>query len=821
MVQDSTKARIRFSLLPEITQGSIFGDYEDRTISALILDSRKAVVSSGGLFFAIRGARHDGHQYIHALYDQGVRFFVVETLPEYQNYPGAGFLEVPSGVAALQAIAAYHRSAFDIPVIGITGSNGKTIIKEWLFQVLSRTEVVAKNPGSYNSQVGVPLSVWQIQPYHTIGIFEAGISTVGEMEKLEAIIKPSIGIFTNIGPAHNEGFPNRESKVNEKLKLFRNVRRLIYCADHQPIHSAVVQSGIPSFSWGFSASADLKLSKAGNTYTLTSKETSFELELPFQDAASVENCFHVVSTLLHLGVSPETIQKDVRSLKSVPMRLELKDGINQCQIIDDSYNNDLAGLEISLQFLSNQVQKKKKTVILSDIHESGLEPHELVRNIAALIRESHIDRIIGIGPALYEHKDAFATGTDSRFFQHTEAFLEQLKPDDFGNEVILVKGARVFGFEKITSKLQRKIHGTVMEIDLGALVNNFNAAKSRLHKTTRVMVMVKAFAYGSGSNEIASLLQYHRADYLGVAYPDEGVDLRKSNISLPIMVMNAAEESFEQLLAYRLEPEVYSFRFLRSLITFLDGRKCRVHVKLDTGMRRLGFEPHQVDELIRVLAANPNIEVVSIFTHLAAADEASQDAFSERQATLFRDGAERIARAIGYKPLFHILNSSGILRFPELQFDMVRLGIGLYGVDPTAMSGTDLRPVATLKTIVSQIKHIPAGETIGYGRRGVAKHDMAIATIAIGYADGFSRAFSRGKGKVLINGALAPVVGNVCMDMTMVDVTGLEVAEGDEVIIFGRDLPIQHVADWIGTIPYEILTSTSERIKRVFVAESL
>lgn len=819
MARDFTKAKIRFSQLAAITSGSLHGNYEDHIVSALVLDSRKAVSPSGALFFAIRGERHNGHIYLARLFSLGFRLFVVEELPRLDAFPGAGFLKVANPVAALQDIAAYHRSFFDIPVIGLTGSNGKTITKEWLFQVLSRAEIVVKNPGSYNSQIGVPLSVWQTGPHHTMGIFEAGISKVGEMDKLERMIRPTIGIFTNIGSAHNEGFPNLESKVDEKLKLFRNVQRLIYCSDHTLIHDAVKKSDIPSLSWGFSLAADIRVKPVNDRYAVSWKNAEFGIGLPFRDPASVENCFHVVAAMLYLERQAEDIQQAVNSLKAIPMRLELKDGINQSQIVDDSYNNDLAGLEISLQFLSKQLQKKKKTVILSDILESGLGAAELVESIATMVRESGVDRLIGIGPVLSDN--AFPFDGETRFFRTTAEFIEQFRPEEFGNEVILLKGARIFEFEKITRKLQRKIHGTVMEIDLGALVNNFNWIKSKLHKSTRVMVMVKAFAYGSGSNEIASLLQYHRADYLGVAYPDEGIELRKSNITLPIMVMNASEESFDQLLAYRLEPEIYSFRFLQSLVTFLNGRSCRVHIKLDTGMRRLGFDGGQVDDLIAFLSANPNIEVVSVFSHLAGADESIHDSFSKEQAGLFRMNAERIATAIGYRPLFHLLNSSGILRFPELQFDMVRLGIGLYGVNPTGNTGSELKPVATLKTIISQIKQIRVGETIGYGRRGVAQHDMRIATIAIGYADGFSRAFSRGRGKVLINGSLAPVIGNVCMDMTMVDISGIDAAEGDEVIIFGRELPIQEVAASIDTIAYEILTSTSERVKRVFVAESL
>jgi len=497
----------------------------------------------------------------------------------------------------------------------------------------------------------------------------------------------------------------------------------------------------------------------------------------------------------------------------------LKEGINHCQLIDDTYNNDLAGLEISLQFLSHQHQRTRKRVILSDILESGLDKKELVRQIATLVEQNKVDNFIGIGSALAEHKSMFPSGAS--FFETTETFLNAFDTDHLHDEMILIKGARSFQFEKIVSRLQRKVHGTVMEINLGALVHNLNFFRSRLNSSTRIMVMVKAFAYGSGSNEIANILQYHKVDYLGVAYADEGVDLRKNHITLPIMVMNPSEESFDSILTYDLEPEVYSFKILKALIYFLNGKPCNVHVKLDTGMHRLGFEESDLGELIRLLVANPTIKVASIFSHLAGADESQHDTFSTQQAEKFKSWADAVAAALGYRPLYHILNTPGILRLANFQFDMVRLGIGLYGVDPTAEKFQELKPVATLKTIVSQVRKINKGESIGYGRRGVAEHDLTLATIAVGYADGFSRAFSRGVGQVLINGKRAPVMGNVCMDMSMVDVTGVEVKEGDEVILFGTQLPIQEIASSIKTIPYEILTNTSERVKRVFVAESI
>jgi Alr-MurF fusion protein len=809
---------IRFSQLQDITGGQVLSFYADLPVASLAIDSRKAMSINDAVFFAIKGERHDGHQYIMDLYEQGVRQFIVEDSPRFP-LPQSNILKVSSSVNALQRIASTHRRQFTIPVVGVTGSNGKTIIKEWLFQMLSKWEVIVKNPGSYNSQVGVPLSVWQMQKQHTLGIFEAGISKPGEMEKLRNIIQPTFGIFTNIGSAHDEGFSNTREKAEEKLKLFAEVKAIVFCYEHALIREVINESGIPSFSWGYSPDADLYVIRKSQFLYLCRSEEEFELKLPFEDKASVENCFHSIALMLYLGYSPDQIQSGVNTLKSVPMRLELKEGINQCQIIDDTYNNDLAGLEISLQFLAQQQQKRKKTVILSDILESGLREQDLISKLEDLVNKHNVNRFIGIGPVLSDHEDYFPE--DSSFFSNTADFLNNFDTNTLQQEVILIKGARTFEFEKIVRRLQRKVHGTVMEIDLGALVHNFNYIKSTLEKNTKVMVMVKAFAYGSGSNEIANLLQYHQADYLGVAYADEGIELRKNNITLPIMVMNPSVESFEQCLQYHLEPEMYSPRMLNALAQYLHGKPCKIHIKIDTGMHRLGFDEKDLDELILVLKQNKNLTVASIFTHLAGADDEKHDSFSKEQVERFRVPADTIAAELGYRPLYHVLNSPGILRLPEYQFDMVRLGIGLYGIDPSARNSNTLKPVATLKTVISQIKQVRAGESIGYGRRGQAEKDTVVATIALGYADGFSRAFSRGVGQVVINGRKAKVIGNVCMDMTMVDITGIPAHEGDEVIVFGKELPIQEVAESIHTIPYEILTSTSERVKRVFVAESI
>ncbi len=811
---------LQFLELERITQGKAISVFLDRSITVLAIDSRKAILHEETLFFAIAGERNDGHQYIQKLYDNGIKQFVIEHDIPTNTLHEANIIRVHSTVNALQSIAAYNRKNYNIPVVGITGSNGKTIIKEWLYQLLSIDYNIVKNPGSYNSQVGVPLSVWQMQAHHQLAIFEAGISKPNEMEKLQQVIQPTIGLFTNIGTAHDEGFSTLEDKIAEKLKLFTNVEKLVYCKDHHLVARQIKVLNINSLSWGFSSEADIMISKKNNQYDITYGDEKFTLNLIFSDHASIENVFHCIALMMHLGYRKDQLQERINNLRAVSMRLELKEGINQCQVIDDTYNNDLGGLQISLDFLTSQQQKKKKRLILSDILQSGLSEEKLISKIAEMVNKSQVNTFVGIGPALTRQQKLISI--PSLFFEDTNQFLQQFKWDEIHQEIILIKGARTFQFEKIVSQLQKKVHGTVMEIDLSAMVYNFNFFKSKLKQTTKVMVMVKAFAYGSGSNEVASLLQYHRANYLGVAYADEGVELRKNNITLPIMVMNPSEESFQTIYSFNLEPEIYSFKILYALLDFLSGRPCNIHLKLDTGMHRLGFEKHDLAELISVLRTHLNLHVTSIFSHLAGADEALHDQFSKQQANEFLTEAKKISEALGYKPLYHILNSPGILRLPELQMDMVRLGIGLYGVDPTANgSGNQLKTVATLKTIVSQIKKIPPGESIGYGRKGKADNEMTLATIAIGYADGFNRAFSRGVGKVLINNKLASVVGNVCMDMTMVDVTDFDAKEGDEVIIFGKSLPIQTVASKINTIAYEILTNTSERVKRIFVAESI
>ncbi|WP_242929506.1 bifunctional UDP-N-acetylmuramoyl-tripeptide:D-alanyl-D-alanine ligase/alanine racemase [Pontibacter vulgaris] len=819
---------LTFQQLATVTKGHVVQFVQPLPILNLLTDSRKLSQPAGSLFFAIKGKYNNGHKYLQQLYSIGVRQFVVEeesidASQLQQLYPEANILQVQNSLEALQTLAAWHRVQFQIPVIGVTGSNGKTIVKEWLAALLSPDEQVVKSPRSYNSQLGVPLSVWQLNANHTLGIFEAGISQPGEMENLQPIIQPTLGIFTNIGSAHDEGFTSRQQKVDEKLKLFKSVELLFYCADYELIDEAVRQQSIKSFTWARRQAADVTITAvttAGHRSTIvyTYQGQKQRISVPFTDEASVENVLHCLAILLYRNLPLDEIQDRLDRLQPVAMRLEMKEAINGCYLIDDTYNNDLAGLAIALDLLASQPRRSKHTLILSDLLESGLPEEKLYSQVAELVQAHGVERLIGIGETIKAHAAKFGSG--SIFYSSTQAFLDDFQAASFRNEVVLVKGARVFEFEKIVHAFQQKVHGTVLEVNLDALVHNLNFYRSKLQPETKLMVMVKAFAYGSGSFEVANLLQFHRVDYLAVAYADEGVMLREHGITLPVMVMNPSPDSFGKLQQYNLEPEIYSLELLEAYLSSLEaGRKYKMHLKLDTGMHRLGFTPEDFDALFKMLQQHPELKVESAFSHLAGADEALHNDFSGQQIANFRSMAAEVEERLGYKVIKHILNSAGIVRFPEHQLDMVRLGIGLYGVEATGSEQEALRSVSILKTTISQVKSIKQGETVGYSRKGIASSDKTIATIAIGYADGYDRRFSNGVGQVLIHGKRAPLIGNVCMDMCMVDVTGMQVKAGDEAIIFGPQLTLVELAEKIGTIPYELLTNVSTRVKRVFYAE--
>lgn len=795
-----------------------FGSDETCLIDNVSIDSRSLQNNNGTLFFALVGQHHDGHRYISELIATGVQHFVVSRVPEKLS-DKANFLLVDNTLEALQQFAAYYRKQFHFPVIGITGSNGKTIVKEWLNFLLSPEYNVIRSPKSYNSQVGVPLSVIGINERHNLGIFEAGISLVGEMEKLSTIIQPTLGILTNIGSAHNEGFASEEEKITEKLKLFQHAEVVILRKNEKI--EALLNPSQKTFTWNYDdASADVSVSQKGvSVLEITQKDHHFSVEIPFHDKASEENAITCLMVLLHFGYDQKTIQERIANLYPVEMRLQVKNGNNNCTIIDDSYSSDYQSLKIALDFLEQHKTHQKKTVILSDIFQSGFPVDELYAKVFRLLTHNKIDTVIGIGESIgmylkdYPNFKSFAT---------THDFLSQFNSEHFSNETILIKGARSFQFEEIVVVLEEKTHETVLEINLNAISHNLNYYKSKLKPSTKMMVMVKAFGYGSGSFEIAKLLAHHKVDYLGVAFADEGIALRNAGITMPIIVMNPENTAFSAMVAYNLEPEIYSASVLKKFIVLAQQKNLSdypIHLKLDTGMHRLGFEAKDLDELIGLLKNNNFISVKSIFSHLSSSDVPEFREFTLEQIQKFDSWSSQLINELNISPIRHILNTSGIYSFAEHQFDMVRLGIGLYGVgnDPEEM--THLENVGTLKTIILQIKEIAVGESVGYSRKFRATVPTRTATIPIGYADGIPRSWGNEKGYVTINHQKARIVGNICMDMLMVDVTDIDCKEGDTVIIFGKSPRVTELAEVVGTIAYEILTSISHRVKRVFYKE--
>ena len=818
-----------------IIGGTLFSeDGNNDAIKHLLIDSRKIVMADTSLFFALVTPRNDGHKYIGELYDKGIRNFVVSEInDEHKKYKASNFIKAGNTLLALQTLAAFHRKQFDVPVLGITGSNGKTIIKEWLFQLMSPDKNIVRSPKSFNSQIGVPLSVWQIQPEHELAIIEAGISEPEEMKWLQPIIQPTIGIFTNIGTAHEKNFLNIRQKTGEKLHLFTNVDTLIYCSDSFEIQDRIIKSeflikNINLFTWSYKHKANLKITGTVTESGFTTISAVYDLEdisikIPFTDNASIENAIHCWAFMLLTGYKNDVIAERMLTLTTVAMRLELKAGINNCSVINDSYSSDLNSLSIALDFMNQQNQHKKRTVIMSDILQSSMNDMDLYAEVSALLQAKGVNRIIGIGPSLLRNENAFTI--EKSFYAGTDAFLNKFNAADFHNETILIKGARVFEFENVSRMLQQKSHETVLEINLNALVHNLNYYKSCLKNDTRIMAMVKAFSYGSGGFEIANVLQYHNIDYLAVAYADEGIELRKARISTPIMVMNPEEESFELMRKYQLEPEIYNFRTLNLLIDSINASESKephkqsIHIKIDTGMHRLGFMPEEVDELISILKNNPHIHIQSVFTHLASSEDCAHDDFTQQQLHVLRQVCDQFKEAFEEPFWIHALNSSGISRFAEANFDMVRLGIGLYGISYFDEEQTHLQNVSSLKTTISQIKQVPKGETVGYSRAWKAGKDSTIAVVPIGYADGLSRKLSNGNGFLYVNGQRADIIGNVCMDMCMIDITGMAAAEGDQVFVYYDAASIKQLAGILGTIPYEILTSVSGRVKRVYYYE--
>ncbi|MFK7979688.1 MAG: bifunctional UDP-N-acetylmuramoyl-tripeptide:D-alanyl-D-alanine ligase/alanine racemase [Saprospiraceae bacterium] len=797
----------------------------DTTIERLLIDSRQLIFPTSSLFFAFKSNRQDGHQFIPELYKQGVRNFIITAPLKNLVFPNANFILVENTVNALQKLVAFHRRQFAFPIIGITGSNGKTIVKEWLFQLLNPDFKIARNPGSYNSQIGVPLSVWQLDTTQNLGIFEAGISQPKEMKKIAKVIHPTIGLFTNIGAAHSEGFRSQKQKIKEKIKLFKQVDTLIYGIDNKIVDKIITSSKLQAnlFTWSARKKADLQIiniqkNRNKTIFTALYKEQSFSFDIPFIDAAAIENAIHCCATMLLLGVSFEHIQKRMPLLEVVSMRLELKKGINNCTIINDSYNADLTSLELALSFATKRTDNQSLTLFLSDILQSGLSAQILYERIAKLIMAKKVNQLYAIGQEIEVIKNYLPSHFKVAFFKDTAAFLKEFSPQSFQKETILLKGARVFQFENIVNRFEEKVHKTVLEVDLNAIAHNLKVYGKYLKANTKLIAMVKASAYGSGAVEVAKILEFYKVDYLAVAYADEGIELRKAGIQLPIIVLNPEVASFVALVQYNLEPEIYSLDLLTQLITFLpNNERIEIHLKLDTGMHRLGFEQGQLTDLLTLLKNNPSILVKTIFSHLAASDRSMHDDFTETQVAHFLEMYEELCYHLSYRPARHILNSSGILRFSQYQFEMVRLGIGLYGIDGSEIVQKQLKIVNTLKATISQIKQVDNQDTVGYNRSGKISQTKKIATINIGYADGLARKAGNGRYAVSVQGRKAPIIGNVCMDMCMIDVTAIpEVKIGDEVFIFGEYPTVVDLANCLETIPYEVFTSVSNRVKRIY-----
>ena len=809
----------------------------DAQIGWLLTDSRSLCFPEETLFFALTSARNNGHRYITDLYRRGVRNFVVDAKGILENIPSgveamsdANFLVVPSPLAALQRLAERHRDEFDIPIIGITGSNGKTMVKEWLYQLLLPSQKIVRSPRSYNSQIGVPLSVWLLNEQTEVGIFEAGISQPGEMYALRDIIQPTIGVLTSLGSAHQENFRSMEEKCMEKLELMHDTEAMVYCSDNDIVSRCIrrMQYKGEKIAWSqcdenvafFVKSTASVPPSTRITYVWQDEENCYSI--PFIDEASIENSITCAAVALHLGLTPAQLAERMPRLEPVAMRLEVKQGQRGCILINDSYNSDINSLDIALDFMQRREDSSvrkglDKTLVLSDIFQTGTSPEALYAQVSDLCLKRGVSKFIGIGPELTAQADRIKVA-DKQFYADVDHFLASKAIANLRNELILLKGARPFGFDRITEQLEQKVHETILEVNLNAVVENLNYYRSFLKPETKMVCMIKADAYGAGAVEIAKTLQDHRVDYLAVAVADEGVTLRKAGITANIMIMNPEMTAFKTMFDYDLEPEVYSFRLMDALIKAARKEGITgwpVHIKLDTGMHRLGFDPiHDIDEVIDRLKHQNAIIPRSVFSHFVGSDSDDFDAFSARQFELFEQGSQRLQSVYSHKILRHMDNSAGIEHFPERQMDMCRLGLGLYGVDPR--DNRILHTVSTLKTTILQLRHVPAGDTVGYSRKGKIERDSVIAAIPIGYADGLNRHLGNRRGYCLVRGQKAEYVGNICMDVAMIDVTDVPCQEGDSVEIFGEHLPVTVLSDEIDTIPYEVLTAVSNRVKRVY-----
>ena len=791
-------------------------------ITEYSIDSRSVVTPEHTLFFALTGNNHNGHDYIPTLYADGVRAFVIsEFREEFKLLTEANLIVVENVLAALQQLAAHHRQQVNAEVIGITGSNGKTVVKEWLYQLLSKDFLIYRSPRSYNSQVGVPLSLLGIDARTEIAIIEAGISQKGEMKRLQQMIRPTVGIFTHLGDAHGENFASTQEKLAEKAQLFTSCSWVIgQSGEAMEYIKTQLPATVSCLLWGEDENAQIQVKTLNITgghreVQITYNGTNFRLDIPFADIASFENCMNVVSTMLLKRYSPDTIYSRVQQLSAIAMRLEIKDGINNCTLVNDYYNSDPSSFQLALNILATQDSSKERVVILSDFMDTGKAGDDLYPSIAETLRQANISLFIGIGKHLCEHRHNFAV--NSRFYEDTEHFLRQEDRENFKNQIILIKGARAFQFEYIAGFLQKQSHSTILEVDLDAMVYNLNHFRSLTD--AHLAVMVKAFSYGSGSREIASLLQYHRVDYLMVAFADEGIELRAAGITTPIAVMNPEREAFDNMIMFNLEPEIYALDILEDFNQALKKhgiKRFPVHIKLNTGMNRSGFDEQDIPQLLEFFNTERSVYIRSMFSHLAGSDEAKHDEFTLGQIHLFERMTERIQAQFNYKIWRHILNSAGIERFPQYHFDMVRLGIGLHGI---SAANAQLQAVSSFKTYISSIRDVPEGQSIGYGRKSYTTRPSRIAVIPVGYADGLNRHLSNRIGNVFVKGKRVPIIGNICMDTCMIDITDTDAAIGDEVEIFGKHIPVTELAEQLGTIPYEVLTGISFRVKRVYYKE--
>ena len=799
--------------------------------SELLTDSRSLFEPAKTVFFALPTSNDDGHRYVVDLYEQGVRNFVIQhDCADKDKISQANCFCVHDTLLALQKLAAYHRRQFDIPIVGITGSNGKTIVKEWLYQLLHDMFSIVRSPRSYNSQTGVPLSVWQLNEQTQLGIFEAGISLPEEMQRLQPIILPTIGIFTNIGEAHQENFVSQEEKCLEKLTLFESAEKIIYNEDQLLVKHCMEKKGFlnKTFSWSMkNKEAALFISRIQkeDDCTIIYYQTNFDklndfIKIPFADDASIENAIHCLAFILYFIPDLKNLSGRFEKLEPVAMRLDVSKGINHTILINDTYNSDINSLSIALDFMARRSidSSLKRVLILSDILQSGMPPEVFYRKVAALIEQKQVEHIIGIGANLTAYSHLFQIEKD--FYPTTEKFLDSGGWRSLKDSIILIKGSRQFRFERISEQLGEKTHQTVLEVNIDAVIHNLKYFRSKLKPETKVICMVKAFGYGIGSYELAKTLQERGVDYLAVAVADEGAELRREGITMPILVMNPEEHAFNTLFEYNLEPEIYNLSLLDTIIRETKRRGILhypIHIKLNTGMNRLGFDSEEIPFLAAQLNAQTGVWIKSVFSHLAGSDSPFLDNYTQQQIEIFTEESNRLEKLLGYKFMRHLLNSAGIERFPQAQFDWVRLGIGLYGI--SVLDEKSLKPVASLKTRILQIRNMKRGETVGYSRKGILEQDSKIACLPIGYADGLDRRLGNRNGKVFVNGQFCSIVGNVCMDICMIDITNVNAEEGDEALIFGEQITISELAEQLQTIPYEILTSISPRVKRIYYKE--